>query len=94
MGGMDQGRLLRPKHPAWMAISSVAAVLAIGAATGARASQGAPGSALPEVQRLGPQIGERVPDFTLTDQHGQPRPLASLMERNGLMLVFYRSADW
>jgi cytochrome oxidase Cu insertion factor (SCO1/SenC/PrrC family) len=50
--------------------------------------------ALPNVQQLGPQVGSRVPDFTLTDQRGQPRTLASLMGRNGLMLVFFRSADW
>ena len=51
-------------------------------------------AALPEVQSLGPQIGERVPDFTLQDQHGERRSLASLLGPRGLMLVFYRSADW
>src|SRR5579864_4929670 len=50
--------------------------------------------AMPDVQTLGPRVGERAPDFTLLDQHGQSRPLASLMGKNGLMLVFYRSADW
>jgi cytochrome oxidase Cu insertion factor (SCO1/SenC/PrrC family) len=49
---------------------------------------------LPDLQKLGPQVGDRVPDFTLTDQHGQSRSLASLVGRNGAMLVFYRSADW
>jgi peroxiredoxin len=49
---------------------------------------------LPDVQKLGPQIGTRVPDFTLLDQKGQSRTLASLMGPKGLMLVFYRSADW
>ena len=52
------------------------------------------GLQLPEVQRLGPQIGEQIPDFSLTDQHGSTRTLASLMGANGLMLVFFRSADW
>ena len=52
------------------------------------------GLQLPDVQPLGPQVGERIPDFTLTDQHGSPRTLASVMGANGLMLVFYRSADW
>jgi hypothetical protein len=51
-------------------------------------------SALPDVQKLGPQIGTRVPDFTLLDQQGQSRTLASLMGPKGLMLVFFRSADW
>jgi cytochrome oxidase Cu insertion factor (SCO1/SenC/PrrC family) len=50
--------------------------------------------ALPDVQKLGPQIGTRVPDFTLLDQKGQSRTLASLMGPRGLMLVFFRSADW
>jgi peroxiredoxin len=50
--------------------------------------------ALPDVQKLGPQSGTKVPDFTLSDQHGQQRSLQSLMGPNGLMLVFSRSADW
>jgi cytochrome oxidase Cu insertion factor (SCO1/SenC/PrrC family) len=49
---------------------------------------------LPDVQKLGPQVGSRVPDFTLLDQKGQSRTLASLRGPKGLMLVFYRSADW
>ena len=44
--------------------------------------------------RTGPEIGEKVPDFTLTDQHGKSRALAELMGKNGLLLVFSRSADW
>ncbi len=42
----------------------------------------------------GPQVGDAVPDFSLTDQTGADRDLASLMGPNGLMLVFSRSADW
>jgi cytochrome oxidase Cu insertion factor (SCO1/SenC/PrrC family) len=49
---------------------------------------------LPDVQKLGPQSGTRAPDFTLLDQKGQSRTLASLMGPKGLMLVFFRSADW
>jgi len=44
--------------------------------------------------RTGPEIGEKVPDFALTDQHGQTRALNELMGPNGLLLVFSRSADW
>lgn len=51
-------------------------------------------AAAPDIQKLGPQVGERVPDFTLTDQHGVQRSLSSLLGDKGLMLVFYRSADW
>jgi hypothetical protein len=51
-------------------------------------------SSLPDVQKLGPQVGSRVPELTLMDQAGQPRTLASVMGPNGVMLVFFRSADW
>ena len=44
--------------------------------------------------RTGPDIGQRVPDFTLADQHGQIRALNNLTGPNGLLLVFSRSADW
>jgi cytochrome oxidase Cu insertion factor (SCO1/SenC/PrrC family) len=47
-----------------------------------------------ELDRLGPQIGERAPDFTLPDQDGQPRQLSSLLGPKGALLVFFRSADW
>jgi cytochrome oxidase Cu insertion factor (SCO1/SenC/PrrC family) len=47
-----------------------------------------------DVSKLGPQVGERVPDFTLTDQSGRPRTLQSIMGPRGAMLVFVRSADW
>jgi peroxiredoxin len=48
----------------------------------------------PDVGTLGPQVGEKVPDFSLSDQHGQLRTRASLTGPNGLVLVFNRSADW
>ncbi len=38
--------------------------------------------------QTGPEIGTKVPDFTLPDQHGRRRALAELMQRaNGLLLV-------
>jgi peroxiredoxin len=49
---------------------------------------------VPDPHTLGPRIGERVPDFTLTDQQGRSHALTSLMGPKGLMLVFFRSADW
>jgi cytochrome oxidase Cu insertion factor (SCO1/SenC/PrrC family) len=48
----------------------------------------------PDVTKLGPQVGEKVPDFTLPDQNGRNRTLASLSGSKGLVLVFNRSADW
>jgi cytochrome oxidase Cu insertion factor (SCO1/SenC/PrrC family) len=47
-----------------------------------------------DVSKLGPQVGERVPDFSLVDQTGATRTLRSVMGRNGAMLAFVRSADW
>jgi hypothetical protein len=47
-----------------------------------------------DVARLGPQVGERVPDFQLIDQAGKPQTLQSVTGRRGAMLVFVRSADW
>jgi len=47
-----------------------------------------------DVSKLGPQVGERVPDFSLQDQNGETRTLQSIMGPKGAMLVFVRSADW
>jgi cytochrome oxidase Cu insertion factor (SCO1/SenC/PrrC family) len=47
-----------------------------------------------DVSKLGPQVGEQVPDFSLPDQHGTSRTLQSIMGPRGAMLVFVRSADW
>ena len=47
-----------------------------------------------DVSKLGPQVGERVPDFSLRDQNGQMRTLQSIMGPKGATLVFVRSADW
>ena len=82
-------------RPGWALIAVAAfASLTLGVVARATSSQASQGAGLPDVRTLGPQIGERVPDFTLVDQHGQPRTLASLTGPKGLMLVFYRSADW
>ncbi|MGE0450462.1 MAG: redoxin domain-containing protein [Vicinamibacterales bacterium] len=53
-----------------------------------------PPPAMPDVRSLGPQVGSKVPDFSLPDQHGETRTLRSLMGPKGMLLVFYRSADW
>jgi len=39
-------------------------------------------------------VGEKVPDFQLADQTGQNHDLKSVMGPKGVMLVFFRSADW
>ena len=47
-----------------------------------------------DVSKLGPQVGERAPDFRLLDQTGKEQTVQSIMGRRGAMLVFIRSADW
>lgn len=47
-----------------------------------------------DVSKLGPQVGERVPDFSLKDQNGKTWTLQSIMGPKGAWLVFLRSADW
>ena len=47
-----------------------------------------------DVSKLGPQVGRRVPDFSLKDQTGKVRTLQSIMGPKGAMLLFVRSADW
>ncbi|MFN7924479.1 MAG: hypothetical protein U0Q16_30535 [Bryobacteraceae bacterium] len=44
--------------------------------------------------KTGPEVGQKVPDFELTDQFGKQQSLATLTGRKGLMLAFVRSADW
>jgi len=49
---------------------------------------------LPEGHGTGPEVGERLPDFTLPDQHGR---VVRLHEDRGLAraaVVFFRSAVW
>ncbi len=47
-----------------------------------------------DVSKLGPQVGDRVPELNLPDQAGTTRTLQSILGRRGAMLVFIRSADW
>ena len=54
----------------------------------------APSSTRIDVSTLGPQVGERVPDFSLPDQNGKTQTLRSIMGPKGTVLVFVRSADW
>ncbi len=47
-----------------------------------------------QAPKYGPAPGQKAATFTLQDQNGTTRTLQSLMGPKGLMLVFYRSADW
>ena len=42
----------------------------------------------------GPEIGQAIPAFSMSDQAGTVQTLKSLMGPKGALLVFYRSADW
>jgi hypothetical protein len=47
-----------------------------------------------DVAKLGPQVGQLVPDFSLKDQNGRTWTRQSILGARGAMLVFFRSADW
>ena len=66
-------------------LSATGAVLITGA--GIAAAQAA--SEMP-----GPAVGAKAPAFQLYDQTGVHRTIQSVMGPKGLMLVFFRSADW
>ncbi len=48
----------------------------------------------PDPATLGPAVGRVLPHFQLSDASGSKRSLPSLMGPKGLVLVFFRSADW
>lgn len=48
----------------------------------------------PKLDTLGPKLGTRAQEFSGVDQFGKKHTLQSLLGQDGLMLVFYRSADW
>jgi len=75
-----------------LTLLALIAVYWAGAAEGGQAPQ--PGRQKVDVAKLGPQAGQRVPDFSLKDQTGRMRNLESIMGPRGAMLVFFRSADW
>jgi peroxiredoxin len=44
--------------------------------------------------KTGPEVGQKVPAFSASDQDGRSQTLRSIMGPKGAMLVFFRSADW
>ena len=49
-----------------------------------------PGSAID----IGPAIGAHIPAFAAVDSHGAPLRFDALPGKNGVVLVFFRSARW
>ena len=47
-----------------------------------------------DLSARGPQVGETIPNFSLTDQNGDTWTQDSILGENGTMLVFVRSANW
>jgi hypothetical protein len=66
--------------------ATLLAVLASTAAAGEKAATSTIGP--------GPGIGRPIPAFHALDQDGGDRDFASLRGPKGLVLVFFRSADW
>ncbi|MBK5255221.1 MAG: hypothetical protein JJE39_04240 [Vicinamibacteria bacterium] len=48
----------------------------------------------PNPMELGPSIGQPLLAFEAKDQNGTMRDLDGLKGPNGVVLVFFRSADW
>lgn len=42
----------------------------------------------------GPAVGATIPAFEVKDLNGKTQTLATLTGPKGLLLVFFRSADW
>ncbi len=76
-----------------LTLLKLAAGACLSVALAAEAAAQAPPQTI-DVSKLGPQVGERVPEFSLKDQNGKTWTLQSIMESKGAMLVFFRSADW
>jgi len=49
---------------------------------------------LSDASDIGLPAGAAAPEIRLKDQNGQERDRSSLTAPNGLVLVFFRSADW
>jgi len=69
------------------------AVLAMGVGQARERQSGSPAEKV-DVQSVGPQVGTRLPDFSLRDQRGETHSLKSLLGPKGAVIVFFRSADW
>ncbi|RTL22193.1 MAG: peroxiredoxin family protein [Burkholderiales bacterium] len=54
----------------------------------------APRAVMAEPWNVGPPTGSAVPALHATDAKGSPVGLADLYGKNGLVLVFFRSAKW
>jgi cytochrome oxidase Cu insertion factor (SCO1/SenC/PrrC family) len=42
----------------------------------------------------GPNVGQKIPPFEARDQNGRAQTFETLKGKQGLVLLFVRSADW
>lgn len=42
----------------------------------------------------GPEVGTKIPDISAFDQYGKMRTFEELRGPEGLLILFYRTADW
>lgn len=97
---MFRGPRLRPVNrspcaPAvlWRGLAVTACLLwALSSSPAAQAPAAAPNRV--DLAVVGPQVGQQVPEFRLTDQNGLVQTRESVAGPKGAMLVFFRSADW
>ena len=83
LAGLAVARARTPRWPAWTALALTSALLIGGSwfnVVGARVP------VAPTVLR----VGERPPDFTLTDAAGRPASLADYRGQKPVVLIFYR----
>ncbi len=81
------------------ALGTILAVMVLGVGWGALQSRSpiddaTQGRTPIDLASLGPQVGERVPAFSLPDQNGQIHTRESILGPNGAILLFHRSANW
>jgi peroxiredoxin len=77
--------MTRQLQTIWRLALSLTVAMAIGGALSAAAA----------ADDLGPPVGVSAPDIgTRLDQTGKPRKLADVMGPNGVVFMFFRSADW
>ena len=70
----------------------LAAVLVITLGASPSSSQGAPAPV--PIEQRGPPLGSVAPPIRLRDQRDRERTLETLVGKDGLVLLFVRSADW
>ncbi len=69
-------------------VLAVIATVALVSVGGAQAPQRV------DTSSIGPKVGDTIPTFDGVDQFGKRQTLDTARGSKGLMLVFFRSADW